>query len=146
MRKINKNKFKYIIRVLIFLIAIAVIAVSFTKLAFIAYDKLTLYDERIYNATFEISRIGGLAVDTDVLNFGAAPKGGASAKDIVIYHEYKNPVRVEVFYIGNISKVLAHKEPVLIEPYTNSSINLIAYAKADYGGYSGKVILKLYKT
>jgi len=138
MKKQNKNK-------IILLIIIILATIFITRIVLRLNEINSVYSEREYNATFQVGNFGGFSVDTNIINFGAVTAGGISTKEVVIYHEYSEPLKVKVEYSGNIAEVLSPFASFHLEPKTERKINLIARAGNEPANYTGKIKIMLIK-
>ena len=130
----------------LFIVLVMIITAILTRFAFKLNEINSIYYEREFNATFRVANFGGFSADTDVINFGAATIGGSSTKEIVIYHEYFEPLKAEIIYEGDIAKTIIPVTPFILEPKTERRVNLIAYAGDVSANYTGKIKIMLVKT
>lgn len=136
----GREGFNRILKIIIILIAAALIACILTRVAYLAYEKYTIYDVKEVNAAFIIGKKIGLSADADVLNFGIVPPGGSSTKEMVLYHEYKEPLKIKIVYTGNIAEVIGPIEPFYLEPKIEKKVSISAYAVSDENiTYTGTV-------
>ena len=136
-----------ILKLIVLLIAIVIIASSLTRIAYLTYQKTIIYDIKEVDAKFIVGNRLGFSGDSDVLNFGIVPVGGSSTKEIVLYHEYKEPLKIKIEYTGDMAKVLRPIEVFYLEPNVERKIDIIAFAKTDeQEEYLGTVKVYFIKT
>lgn len=140
MRKHHK-----IIKRIILLAIIILLTVCITRFVFKLNEMNSVYYEREFNATFQVGGFAGFAVDIDVINFGVVTTGGSSTKELTVYHEYSEPLKVKVKYSGNIAKTISTVPSFYLEPKTEKKINLIAHAGNELANYTGKIKIMLIK-
>lgn len=132
---------------MLLLIAVALLAISLTKLAYFAKQQNDIYDMKEFNASFGVtSKRIGLAADTNNLNFGMVSPGGSSTRQLMLYHNYTKPLKVLIVYSGSIAPILKPIEPFYLQPNTQRNISITAYAPSRYGNYSGTVKVIYLKT
>jgi hypothetical protein len=143
----RKNRITGLFRVILFLAAVSVMAVSLTNAAYIIYHKYKVYDVREIEARFKVGEGIGLSADSDILNFGMVGPESSSTKEIVLYHEYSGPLLVKITYTGNISEVLLPVKDFYLEPNGYRKVGITAYAKPGSSGeYSGTVMIMYFRT
>lgn len=135
----RQKKSKLTIKSIIFMIAVIFIVIGLTKICYLVKESYSIYDVKTLNATFIIENKIGLAADTNVLNFGMSPPGGSSTKEILLYHEYKERLKIKLVYAGNIAQLLEPIKPFYLEPKTEKKLGITAYAVQKPGNYSGTV-------
>ncbi|MBN2421057.1 hypothetical protein JXB27_02145 [Candidatus Woesearchaeota archaeon] len=138
--KKKQNQNNSAVRNVIFLVALAIFVVCLTRIVYFVNEEMSIYYMREFNATFKVSRTAGLAADSDTLNFGMVPPGGTSRREIILYHEYKEPLKVKIYYSGSIRHVLSPAESFYINPGEEVKIGIIAYGIGEVNTeYSGKI-------
>jgi len=140
-----KKKNKLLINRIILLIIIIIGTILITKIAFNVNEMNSIYYQEEFNATFEVGTGGGFSVDTNVINFGVVTPGGSSTKEIILYHNYPEPLKVRISSNGNIAEVLSPIPPFLLEPKVEKKLNLIARAGNELRNYTGKIKIILIK-
>jgi len=138
-RRKENNKEISASKAAVILIIAAIVAVLLTGIFYNINEKRLVYRSFELNATLSIGNIIGFAVDTNVLNFGIAPKWSSVIKEITIYHDYKKPLKINVVYSGTIAKFLRPIQPFYLKPKEEKRINIVADANGEYGNYTGTV-------
>lgn len=142
----KKDKIKAL-KIVVLLAAAALIAASLTRIAYVAYEKISIYDIKEVNAKFAVGKKIGLSADNDIINFGIAPPGGSSTKKIVLFHEYKEPLKIKITYTGDIAEAVQPIEQFYLEPGVEKQVSLSAYAGSEEGReYTGTVKVYYIKT
>ena len=63
-----------------------------------------------------------------------------STKEIILYHEYSEPLLIKFQYIGDIKYVLNSVEPFYLEPKTERKVGITAIARYNkYINFTGVV-------
>ena len=141
MKKIKSNE---IAKNALILFLIAFIVSGLTVTVFYSTNQ-KVYEIKEISAVFKVGNVTGFALDQDVLNFGIAPYGASSIKEIVISHNYATTLRVEISYKGDIAPVLSKIKPFDLEPNTERKIIITAYAGNETASYMGTVVVRFIK-
>lgn len=155
--KVNLRKYKDVnenrqtpsdvLKKLFFLILVAIIASSLTAIVYKANEAFSIYYFQEFDAKFKVSNKLGLSADSDKIDFGSAPEGSTSRRELLLYHEFERPLKVKVSYSGNIADILSPIKPFYLEPKKEQKIGIIANAFGEEGTeYSGKIKVSYLKS
>ena len=85
----------------------------------------------------------GFDLNTTALTFGMITFGSSSQRNLIIKNHYDFPIKIEFSAKGDIKKFLVFDKvvPIKVGEEKTIGINAINHADAEYGNYSGKIIV-----
>lgn len=127
---------------------IIIICIAAILLLVFAISKLQVVQKQSIPIFVKVAPYVGLSVDKDKLHFGAVPKGGISRRMIFLYNNDTYVKSVSIKTIGQASKWLRLSDNNFkLASYENKTLNVTMSIPrdADYGNYSGNLILTFKK-
>ena len=126
-------------QVIVFLAALVILSIGLTA---IFYSHYYVRDVMYLNTSFEVGKKVGLQVDTGSLAFGRAPPGGASTRYITITNPYENPIKVEISFEGDITRLIStSNQTFVLQGYQNESVgfSVAPLFEEPHGNFTGHV-------
>jgi hypothetical protein len=127
----------------LFLLLFTVFTLGAT-MTFMAYSFYSVIDIRSFNISLDIVEGANLGIsgDTDKLDFGAIPNGATVEKAILVENYRKEPVKILIMVIGNVSPFIEVSENnFLIAGNESRSVKLIAKPRdAEIGHHFGQAV------
>ena len=133
-KRISKNKLIFIITIILFAISL-----------FFWISKPL--ETREVEVRFVVGEKIGLIADKSKLDYGVVPRGSLISKNLFLKNDFGFPVLVKIYTSNEINNFIYSRDSFYLNMSEQRKVNfkLIVPENADYGNYSGRVILKFYR-
>ena len=127
---------------------VIIICIAIILLLFLAVSKSQVVQKQSIPIFVKVAPYVGLSVDKDKLHFGAVPRGGISRRMVFLYNNDTYVKSVSIKVTGQASQWLRLSDNHFkLVSYENKTLNITMSIPrdADYGNYSGNLILTFKK-
>ena len=121
--KSKKKKTRKFPSLILIMVCAALITVGAVLLFFSLFAIFKVYQVPM---SLEVGDGMGFNTDTDAVKFGKVMPGSTSSRVIVITHDYKKPLLVQMKGDGNISKLINIPEQFYLEPGLRKEVHMNA--------------------
>ncbi|MBU3913334.1 MAG: hypothetical protein KKE50_04535 [Nanoarchaeota archaeon] len=106
----------------------------------------SLLETKEFYARAVVSERNGFDLNNSALIFGEILPGGSASREVFIENSYNKSVRIRIYSVGNISKLLSgFEENFVLGRNETKKVGFSVYAprNAELGVYDGKIVIEV---